>query len=118
MSAACLRQLIELSPTPGRPRGVLMWTSAVFSSQLGDQTAATRMATEALEIGRAMHDPDIVVWALQALGVAAYFDLRWDDTIGYATESLNLAETMAFRIRRSFGKGAACLRAHVSWRAR
>jgi len=91
-----LAALIELSPTPGRARGVLLWTSAVLSSVQGDQSAV-RMSTEALEIGRALHDPDIVVWALQACGVAAYFDGRWDDTVRYATESLNLAETMAFR---------------------
>ena len=113
-----LAALIELSPTPGRPRGVLLWTSAVFSSHARGSTAAARMATEALEIGRAMHDPDIVVWALQALGVAAYFDRRWDDTIGYATESLNLAETMAFGFAALSARVAACLRAHLSWRAR
>jgi non-specific serine/threonine protein kinase len=92
-----LSALIDLIPEPTRPRGLLLWISALFSSQSGDQSAATRMATEALQIGRGTGDPEIVAWALEALAVAAFLDRRWDETIGYATESLSLAETMGLR---------------------
>ena len=92
-----LAALLAMTPVPDRSRGTLLWVSAFLVSQQGDLPSTTRMSVEALEIGRAMRDPDIVVWALQSLGVAAYLDRRWDDTIRCATESLNLAETMALR---------------------
>ena len=90
-----LAALLELIPAPDRSRGALLWISALFSSQSGDQSTATRMATEALAIGRATSDPELVGWSLQGLGVAAYLEGRWDDTIAYGTESINLARTMA-----------------------
>jgi non-specific serine/threonine protein kinase len=76
-----LAALLEMIPAPDRSRGALLWISALFSSQSGDQSAAIRMATEALEIGRATSDPELVGWSLQGLGVAAYLEGRWDDTI-------------------------------------
>ncbi len=92
-----LAALLESMPAPGRSRGALLWISALFSSQSGDQSTAIRMATEGLEIGRATSDPELVGWSLQGLGVAAYLQGRWDDTIAYGTESINLARTMASR---------------------
>ena len=92
-----LAALLELIPAPDRSRGALLWISALFSSQSGDQSTAIRMATEALAIGRATSDPELVGWSLQGLGVAAYLEGRWDDTIAYGTESINLARTMASR---------------------
>jgi non-specific serine/threonine protein kinase len=92
-----LAALLELIPAPDRSRGALLWISALFSSQAGDQPSATRMAAEALAIGQATSDPELVGWSLQGLGVAAYLEGRWDDTIAYGTESINLARTMASR---------------------
>jgi non-specific serine/threonine protein kinase len=93
-----LAALLESIPAPDRPRGTLLWISALFSSQAGDQSNATRMATAALAIGQATSDPELVGWSLQGLGVAAYLEGRWDDTIAYGTESINLARTMASRV--------------------
>ena len=72
-----LAALLELSP--GRPVGraaQLLWiVGCLLRSQQGDQSTATRMATEALEIGRCDRATrSIVAWALQALGVAAYLE--------------------------------------------
>ena len=92
-----LSALLSMTPAPGRARGTLLWVSALLEAQRGDLASAGRMAAEALEIGRAIGDADIVVWALQGLGVAAYMDRRWDDAVRYGNESLNLADTMAFR---------------------
>ena len=55
------------------------------------------MAAEALEIGPAIGDADIVVWALQGLGVAGLHGPSLGDAVRYGNESLNLADTMAFR---------------------
>ena len=55
------------------------------------------MATEALAIGQATSDPELVGWSLQDLGVAAYLEGRWDDTIAYSTESMSLARIMGSR---------------------
>ena len=92
-----LDALLTSIPAPDRSRGALLWISALFSSQSGDQTTAIRMAAEALAIGRATSDPELVGWSLQGLGVAAYLEGRWDDTIAYGIESINLARTMASR---------------------
>ena len=92
-----LAALLAMTPDPDRSRGTLLWISALLEAQRGDPASSSRMAAEALEVGRALADADIVVWALQILGVAAYLEHRWDDAISYATESLNLAETMAIR---------------------
>ena len=92
-----LAALLDLIPAPDRSRGALLWISGLFSSQSGDQSTAIRMATEALAIGQATSDPELVGWSLQDLGVAAYLEGRWDDTIAYGTESINLARTMASR---------------------
>ena len=90
-----LAALLELVPAPDRSRGALLWISAFFFSQSGDQSTAIWSATEALAIGQATSDPELVGWSLQGLGVAAYLERRWDDTIAYGTESINLARTMA-----------------------
>ena len=92
-----LAALLELIPAPDRSRGALLWISGLFASQSGDQSTAIRMATEALAIGQATSDPELVGWSLQDLGVAAYLEGRWDDTIAYGTESINLARTMGSR---------------------
>ena len=92
-----LAALLELIPDPDRSRGALLWILALFSSQSGDQSTAIQLATEALAIGQATSDPELVGWSLQGLGVAAYLERRWDDTIAYGTESINLARTMASR---------------------
>jgi non-specific serine/threonine protein kinase len=92
-----LAALLELIPAPDRSRGTLLWISALFFSQMGDQSTASRMATEGLAIGRATSDPELVGWSLQGLGVVAYLEGRWDDTVAYGTESINLARTMASR---------------------
>ena len=92
-----LAALLELIPAPDRSRGALLWISALFSSQSGDQSTATEMATQALAIGRATSDPELVGWSMQGLGVAAYLEGRWDDTIAYGMESINLARTMGLR---------------------
>ena len=113
-----LAALLELIPAPDRSRGALLWISALFSSQAGDQSTATRMATEALAIGRATSDPELVGWSLQSLGVAAYLEGRWDDTIAYGTESMNLARTMAIAFPCAECDGPARRRANVPWRTR
>jgi predicted ATPase/DNA-binding CsgD family transcriptional regulator len=95
--ARVLAALIAALPGPDRPRATVLWLSAMFASQQGQSTAGIQMGTEALAIGRATNDAEVVAWSLQSLGVAAYIDQRWDDTISYATESLNLARTMGSR---------------------
>ena len=92
-----LASLVELLPEPDRPRGTVLWLSAMFAAQQGQSTAGVQLGTEALAIGRATGDAELVAWSLQSLGVAGYIDQRWDDTISYATESLNLARTMGSR---------------------
>ena len=52
-----LAALLELSPTPGRPRGALHVDVGCLLLTAGGSTAAIRMATEALEIGRAIVRP-------------------------------------------------------------
>jgi predicted ATPase len=86
--------LLERLPRPDRSRGSVLWISALAAASQGDQSAALRSGSDALEIGRAIGDPEVVAWSFQALGVAAYLANRWDDTIAHATESLTLARTM------------------------
>ena len=89
--------LLERIPGPTRARGQLLWISSFAAASQGDQSAALRSGTEALEIGRRIGDPEVVAWALQSLGVTAYLTNRWDDSIAYATETLALARTMGWR---------------------
>ena len=113
-----LAALLDLIPAPDRSRGALLWISGLFSSQAGDQSTATRMATEALAIGQATSDPELVGWSLQDLGVAAYLEGRWDDTIAYSTESMSLARIDGIAFPRAERDGPARRGANVPWRAR
>jgi len=88
--------LLERIPGPTRARGQLLWISSFAAASQGDQAAALKTGTEALEIGRRIGDPEVVAWALQSLGVTAYLTNRWDDSIAYAKETLALARTMGW----------------------
>jgi len=89
--------LIDRLPGRSRSRGQLLWISSFAAASQGDQAAALRSGTEALEIGRSIGDPEVVAWALQSLGVTAYLTNRWDDSIAYATQTLALARAMGWR---------------------
>ncbi|MFL5727025.1 MAG: ATP-binding protein [Chloroflexota bacterium] len=89
--------LLERIPASSRARGQLLWISSLSAASQGDQSAALRSGTEALEIGRSIGDPEVVAWALQSLGVTAYLTNRWDDSIAYATESLAIARAMGWQ---------------------
>ena len=89
--------LIERIPGPSHSRGQLLWISSFAAASQGDQSAALRSGTEALEIGRSIGDPEVVAWALQSLGVTAYLTNRLDDAVAYAAETLALARTMGWR---------------------
>jgi non-specific serine/threonine protein kinase len=88
--------LIERIPGPVRSRGQLLWISSFAAASQGDQSAALRSGTEALEIGRRIGDPEVVAWALQSLGVTAYLTNQWDEAIAYGTETLALARIMGW----------------------
>ena len=51
-------------------------------------------------MGRAIGDPSIVFWSMQALAVAAYVDGRSDDAIAIGVESMALATAMGWRFAR------------------
>jgi predicted ATPase/DNA-binding CsgD family transcriptional regulator len=89
--------LIERLSAPDRSRGTVLWIAALSAASQGDQAAASRAGAEALAIGRAIGDADIVAWSLQALGVTAYLERRWDDAATFAGDSLNLANAMGAR---------------------
>jgi predicted ATPase/DNA-binding CsgD family transcriptional regulator len=89
--------LIDRHRRPDRSRGTLLWIAALAAAARGDQKAALRAGSEALEIGRAIGDAEVVAWSLQSVGVTAYLEGRWEDAATYAEESRNLARTMGAR---------------------
>ena len=96
-SGACTPPCSSGSRDPVGSRGQLLWISSFAAASQGDQSAALQSGTEALEIGRSIGDPEVVAWALQALGVTAYLTNRLDEAIAYATETLALARAMGWR---------------------
>jgi non-specific serine/threonine protein kinase len=65
------------------------------------------MGAEAISVGRAIGDPDIVFWSMQTLAVAAYVDGRSDEVIAIGVESLALAKAMGWGFPRL--SGTVCL---------
>ena len=94
-----MADLLERLPSAQRSRGTVLWVAAMLAAQDGDPTTSGRNAEEALAIGRTLSDAEIVGWALQARGYAAYVERRWDDLLAAATESLSLARTMGSPFR-------------------
>ena len=65
------------------------------------------MGAEAIAVGRAIGDPEIVFWSMQTLAVAAYVDGRSDEVIATGVESLALAKAMGWGFPRL--SGTVCL---------
>ena len=99
--------LIGLVASGSRAHGRLLWVGGLLQIQLGDQRRAARMGAEAISVGRAIGDPDIVFWSMQTLAVAAYVDGRSDEVIAIGVESLALAKAMGWGFPRL--SGTVCL---------
>ncbi len=92
--------LLEVVPRGSRAHGRLLWVGSLLQSQLGDKGRAGQMGTDGIALGRAIGDPAIVFWSMQALAVAAYLDGRSDEVIAIGVESMGLATAMGWPFAR------------------
>jgi non-specific serine/threonine protein kinase len=89
-----LDSLLERVDAGSRSAGTGFWVSAFLTAIQRDLVATRDRADRALAIGRAQRDPELVAWALLALGAAAVHEGRWDDAERLAGEASALGRTM------------------------
>jgi predicted ATPase/DNA-binding CsgD family transcriptional regulator len=92
-----LAVLIEAIPRAGRARGSALWTAGSLAMVQNDYAFSRRVFEEAVAIGRATRDADLVARSLAFLSSISWVDSRRDEAAAFGDESLSLARSMQLR---------------------
>ncbi len=92
-----LAVLIDSLPRAGRARGTALWTAGSLAMVQNDYAASRRMFEDAVAIGRATRDADLVAHSLAFLSSVSWVESRRVEAAAFGDESLTLARSMHLR---------------------
>jgi DNA-binding NarL/FixJ family response regulator len=89
-----LETLIAVVPEGTRARATALWVAGALHAVQRDLEPASRMAAEALELGRRLGDAEVVEWSLLARCHRLWYEGRWAESDAVAAEAYGLAAAM------------------------